>query len=152
MSIYRFKTILIPNLASILFQPIPSFPFRSVTLILETALQNCPPVKRWHFLFAEQNRKWRHFGLYHCIRHSEKPPSCENDADRSINGRQMLTLHVWQAKQKVTAFWTQSLCSASRENPSRKIWPVPLFVLPFGGSVFCLFTAPVIAIESQGPR
>ena len=94
----------------------------------------------------------RNFGLHHCVWHPEKPPSCENGTDRSINGRQMLSLHVWRAKQEVTAFWTSPLCSASRETPSSNIWPVLLFVLPFGGSAFCLFTAPVIAIESQGKK
>ena len=83
---------------------------------------------------------------------SRETPFRENGTDRSINGRQMLSLHVWRAKQEVTAFWTSPLCSASRETPSSNIWPVLLFVLPFGGSAFCLFTAPVIAIESQGKK
>ena len=44
---------------------------------------------------AHQVVKSQHFGLNHCIRHTEKPPSCENGKDRSIKGRKMLTLPVW---------------------------------------------------------
>ena len=29
----------------------------------------------------------RNFGLHHCVWHPEKPPSCENGTDQSINGR-----------------------------------------------------------------
>ena len=30
--------------------------------------------KCWHFLFGEQNRKWRHLGLHHSVPHAENPP------------------------------------------------------------------------------
>ena len=51
--------------------------------------------KYCHFLFGEQNRKWRHFELHNCIQHTWKPPTWEKGMAQSINGSKMLTPPVW---------------------------------------------------------
>ena len=78
--------------------------------------------KCWHFLFGEQNRKWRHFRLHHSVQHPEKPPFWENGTIQSFTGRKMLALPVWRAKQEVRPFWTSPLRSASLDTPFLRKW------------------------------
>ena len=73
--------------------------------------ENC-----WHFLLASETG-CRHFGLNHCVRHPEKPPSCENGTDQSIKGRKILSFPVWQLKQEVTTFCDLTIVFGIPRNP-----------------------------------
>ena len=78
-------------------------------------------VKRWHFLFGEQNRKQRHFWLHHGVPHPEKPSPWESSVNQSITDGKMWPLPVWRAKQEVKSFWTSPSCTASLKTPILKI-------------------------------
>ena len=94
--------------------------------------ENC-----WHFLLASETG-CRHFGLNHCVRHPEKPPSCENGTDQSIKGRKILSFPVWQLKQEVTTFlWPHNCVRHPKKPPYATFGLLCRFVLLFGGSVFC---------------
>ena len=58
-------------------------------------------VKRWHFLFDEQNRKWCHFKLHHCVPHPEKPSFRENGTNQSFTGWKLRALPVLWVKEEV---------------------------------------------------
>ena len=62
---------------------IPNYPLPEKTARIDQLQAG----KCWHFLFGEQNRKWSHFELHHCVQHPYKPLSWENGIDPAINGR-----------------------------------------------------------------